>query len=247
MGMKITDMKSQVRDANRVSVYVDGRFAFGLTVGQVCEMGLKVGAEIGEEKFEELKQFAEYGKLLQLALEYCLMRERSVKEVKDYLFRKTFSRKLPEYRRKKGKNGEIVREVKRDDEGKMVSYEKKGVSAAFAEQVLEALIGKKMVSDERFVDLWVRNRRSVGGISRRKLALELMKKGVDQRLVEQKIAEVFDEQSGERDEKAEIAKVVAKKARRYEGEPQKFLAYLVRQGFSFDLAKEAVLEISQKD
>ena len=41
--LTITDLKSGVRDQNRVNVFVDGKFSFSLDVAQVVDYHLKIG------------------------------------------------------------------------------------------------------------------------------------------------------------------------------------------------------------
>ena len=62
--------------------------------------------------------------------------------------------------------------------------------------------------------------------------MELMKKGVDKGIID----DVLDN----RNDEEEILKIIAKKRNKYDNE--KLIMYLVRQGFSFELAKRLVSE-----
>ena len=68
------------------------------------------------------------------------------------------------------------------------------------------------------------------GVSRKRLKMELMKKGIDKQIID----EVLDE----RNDEEEIRKMVARKRAKYDDE--KLIAYLCRQGFSYDLVKKIV-------
>lgn len=92
--LKITGMKEGVKNPERVNVYVNEKFAFSLDVAQVVDFHLKIGFEISEAEFEELKRASEFGKLYQRALEWVLSRPRSEKECRDYLYKKIFEKKL---------------------------------------------------------------------------------------------------------------------------------------------------------
>lgn len=96
--MKITNLSAQQRDPNRVNVFVDGKYTFSLDVSQVVSLGVKVGREYDEQELAELEQESQFGKLYGRALEYCLMRPHSAREVRDYLWRKT---RATRYRSKK--------------------------------------------------------------------------------------------------------------------------------------------------
>lgn len=86
--MNITAIKAQIRNPERVSIYLDGTYAFSLTQNQLLELKLHTGKELDEQKVAELKQASDYGKLLERVLNYVLIRPRSLREVRDYLWRK---------------------------------------------------------------------------------------------------------------------------------------------------------------
>lgn len=112
---------------------------------------------------------------------------------------------------------------------------KDGISENIAARVLERLQAKGYVDDETFARFWVENRNTQKGISRRKLEAELRAKGVDASVIHKVLA------TSPRDETAEIQKIIAKKRTRYDDE-QKFMQYLLRQGFDYDLIKQALSE-----
>lgn len=91
---KITGLKQGVRNPNRVDVYVDLKFSFSLDVSQVVDFGIKVGLLISDSDLEKFKKASEFGKLYQRALEWVLVRPRSIKETNDYLYKKIFEKKL---------------------------------------------------------------------------------------------------------------------------------------------------------
>lgn len=212
--MKITAISVQARDPNRVNISVDGKYRFSLDVFQVGELGLKVGREVSEEELTELEQESQFGRLYTRALEYCLVRPRSVREMKDYLWRKTRTTK---YRSQK--TGEMK--------------ERAGVSQRVADRVLERLIDKKYLDDEKFARFWVENRFQAKGTSLKRLKLELAQKGVNKEIVEQ----ILDESP--RNDEDELQKIIAKKRSRYP-DGKKFMQYLARQGFSYDDIKSAL-------
>ncbi len=86
--LKITNLKQGVKNPNRVNVFVNDKYSFSLDISQVVELGVKVGLVVTPEKIAEYKQASEYGKMYQRALEWVLMRPRSERELRDYLFRK---------------------------------------------------------------------------------------------------------------------------------------------------------------
>lgn len=213
--MKITNISLQARDKNRVNVSVDGKYRFSLDIFQVGELGVKVGREYSDEELAALEDESQFGKLYARAMEYCLTRPRSVKEMRDYLRRKTRPTKKCSL-----KTGEII--------------ERPGVKPEITERVLARLIEKQYLDDEKFARFWLEHRFLQKGTSVRRLKLELAQKGIDQETIDQLIVENI------RSDDEELRKIIAKKRYKYAGNQQKFMAYLARQGFSYDDIKSAL-------
>lgn len=76
---KITDIKPQKHDFQRLNVYLDGKFGFG--IARAIAPWLKIGKEISGEEIAELKAKDEAEKGYQRALNYLSYRERSEEEV----------------------------------------------------------------------------------------------------------------------------------------------------------------------
>lgn len=214
--MKVTALKSQVRDANRVNVFIDGTYSFSLDITQVAELGIKTGNEYNEKELAELEDESQFGKLYTRSLEYALTRPRSLREMRDYLYRKT-----------------------RDTRTKMGTI-RKGVSPALTQRVFDRLVEKGYLDDEKFARFWVENRNVRKGTSLRKLQSELSAKGVDKSIIDVVIG------NSDRSDSEEIRKIIAKKAKRYDDE-QKLIAYLMRQGFSYDSVKSALAEGDEEE
>jgi len=79
MTSTITALKQQRRDPNRVNVYLDGKFAFGLT--KVTAGWLQIGETLSSEKMEELRSTDEVEKAYLRALNFISYRPRSRMEV----------------------------------------------------------------------------------------------------------------------------------------------------------------------
>lgn len=92
--MKVTAIKAQTKNPDRVSVYIDGKYNFSLDQSQLLGAKLYVGREISEEDLETLKSESEFGKAYMRALDYILRRPRSVKELRDYAFKKQWDKGL---------------------------------------------------------------------------------------------------------------------------------------------------------
>lgn len=87
--MIITKLSYQSHNADRVNVFVDGKYSFSLGVVQLPELKVRVGKEVNDDQLAEMKAAGELSKLYGRALEYVLTRPRSVGEMRLYLKRKT--------------------------------------------------------------------------------------------------------------------------------------------------------------
>lgn len=215
--MKITGLSAQIRNPERVNVSIDGKYLFSLDIAQVTELGIKVGRELDAAELAELEEESQFGKLYARTLEYSLMRPRSVREVRDYLYRKT---QATRYRSKK--TGEI--------------RQRPGYKPSLAERALGRLQQKGYVDDENFARWWVESRNQRKGSSLRKLRSELQAKGVDGGLIQAALDQT------QRSDSDEIQKIIAKKRSRYPDD-DKLKAYLARQGFSYDEISSALRQV----
>lgn len=83
MNAKITGLKLQKKNRQRVNVYLDGEFAFGLS--RITAGWLHLGQELSEEKISELKQQDAFEVAYQRTLKFITYRERSSYEIGMYL------------------------------------------------------------------------------------------------------------------------------------------------------------------
>ena len=84
----ITAITPQVRNQDRVNVYLDGRYAFSLAVA--AALGLRVGDELTEGQIEACKAKDSLEKAKDQAIRYIVQRPRSISEIERYLKRKGY-------------------------------------------------------------------------------------------------------------------------------------------------------------
>lgn len=217
--MKITNISVQARNPDRVNVSVDGKYKFSLDILQVTELGVSVGREYSEAELASLEEESAFGKVYTRALEYALVRPRSIREMREYLWKKTRTTFT-----KKRTTGEVV--------------ERKGVSELVAKRVMERLASKGYVDDVKFATFWVENRNQRKGTSLKKLRSELVSKGVDSMIIDEVLYS-----SGRTDDN-ELKKIILKKRTKYPDD-NKLVAYLARQGFYYDDIKAALQDMSE--
>ena len=111
-------------------------------------------------------------------------------------------------------------------------FEKK-LDKNYIDRIIEKLKSKYYLNDVRFAEYYVENRFSKKGVSSKRLRMELIKKGISKDIIEETLA------GSERNDAEEIKKMIAKKRSKYPDD-EKLTAYLVRQGFQYDLVRELV-------
>jgi regulatory protein len=90
--MKISAIEPQQKNPQRVNVYLDGEFAFGLA--RIVAAWLRVGQELSEEKIAGLKAEDERELTYQKALHFISFRPRSSHEVRQNLTKRGVSEPL---------------------------------------------------------------------------------------------------------------------------------------------------------
>lgn len=88
--MKITSIKTQQRKKDRVSIYIDDNFSFGLSQDISYKFGLSVGMEVSNEFINEILLKEEERKVLDSALNFLSYRARSEKELYTRLTQKEY-------------------------------------------------------------------------------------------------------------------------------------------------------------
>lgn len=217
----ITKLTSGVRDQNRVNVFIDGKYALSLDARQIVDLHVKVGRQLTKSELQELHQASAFGKLYQRTLEWVLMRPRSVQETRTYL-------KQRQLKRSQNNRQRVRQELKPLPE----------IQSETADLVLERLLERGYIDDCHFAEYYVENRFIKKGISQKRLRMELRKKGISENI----ITAVFDKIP--RNDADELAKMVAKKAKRYDHD--KLIAYLCRQGFQYQDVVDAVENYEQQ-
>ena len=94
--MKITALEPQATNAERINVYVDGRFLLGASATVVLQMGLELEQELSPGQLEQLRSEEALQQAVERAYNYLSYRPRSREEVRRYLRRKETSPEIIE-------------------------------------------------------------------------------------------------------------------------------------------------------
>lgn len=207
--MKITRLGYQKKDPNRVNVYVDGKFAVGLNVNDVIKLGLANNQEINQEELNKIIENSNFGKAFSAVLNFLSFRPRSEFEIRQYLARKMKNKK-EERKKLDEENREIV------------------------EKVIIKLREIGQINDEEFARWYVEQRQTFRPKGRRAVKYELLKKGVDKKIIDKVLPEGENELS--------LALKAARKKKL--ADPVKLQRFLASRGFDWETIKEAVEKLS---
>jgi regulatory protein len=94
MSRKITGIKLQKKNRNRVNIYINGEFSFGLS--RFTAAWLKEGMELSDEKISDLLEQDKFEVAYQRALNYLKYREHSREEILRYLRKNKVSEEVAE-------------------------------------------------------------------------------------------------------------------------------------------------------
>ncbi|PSQ87646.1 MAG: recombinase RecX [Bacteroidetes bacterium QS_3_64_15] len=206
----ITRLESQVHNDDRVSVYLDGEFAFGIHEDLVVKHSLQVGATLTPEKARELERDEQYVDAKQTALDYLAYKPRTEEEV----------------RRKLGQED---------------------VPSPVIEDVIARLYELEYLDDEAYAHDYAHNRFSSKKYGPVRIRRELTERGVDRRLADAAVDELF----AEVDVTAAAWTHAEKRWPRLAGEDdprrrrQKMYRYLRRRGFTSNTIRPILDELEQ--
>ena len=272
---KVTDLRVGVRDNNRVNVFLDGRFAFSLTIKQVSDFKLKRGAILSSADIEKIQKASDFGKLFQRTLEYALSRPHSEREIRDYLKRKKLKREIeqkrydsflerikndPDYTLKikeirahvREKNKKLAnKDFTEDNRFEYIGRAKTGLpskpGAAIFEEDIEAVIAK-------LIDLKVIDDENFAKyfVMNRNQIKGTSEKKLRLELRNKGVAEYIindvlsEDEFGEKLRDDKIEIAkIIEKKRRRGYDDTKLTQYLLRQGFPYDLIRESLSSISE--
>lgn len=251
--LKVTDIKQAVKNINRVNIFINEKYEFSLDIAQLVDFKLKIGTILTPEDLEKYKKASQIGKTYQRLLEWALTRPHSVQEAKDYLHRRE-QKSSAVSKAREGRNGSFrghpqslrgcsdePREDGRKERPRKEPFAPTApvLSAEEIQELLDKMLQKGYLNDEKFAEYYVENRFVKKGISKKRLTMELRKKGISQEIIEKVLAKNL------RSDEEEIKKIIQKKSKKYD--EQKLIMYLVRQGFDFKLARTLVRDSSETD
>jgi len=206
----LTRMEVQAHDADRISLFLDDTFAFGIHTDLVLSFGLKKGQRLTVGEQRALIEADQPLRARQKALRLLATKPRTEHEIKERLT-------------------------------------EEGISPRSQQEVLVWLRERTFVDDEAYAKMYVESRMLSGKLGSRRVADELRRKGIDRAIIEDILRE-------ENDTREDDSGLLALAQHRWdqlhrEGDlrkrSKKVYDFLIRRGFSFDEAREALRDIER--
>ena len=215
---KITEVIPQKKNPKRFNIFLDGQFAFGADEDLVVEHRLVPDKQLDTSDVEQLLFEAEVGKLMERVYRLFNIRQRSEKEIRDYL-----------------KNLSFKRKVKGQEE----------ISPFIINAAIELMKKKGLIDDVSFAKAWVESRSKKRGP--RLLKQELFQKGIDKEIIEDVINNRRTDYDGQRiaeqllEKKMRVWRNLPKIEFR-----KKAYDFLLRRGFEYETIRATIEKFLQK-
>ncbi len=203
----ITKITPTQRDPERISIFIDGEFAFALPDIIVVGRGLKRGVELTLEQVTELSGIADGEKATVAALNFVSYRPRSEREVRDRLRQRAFEPASIDYAMEKMRGWRYLDDTKfaefwvesraehspRGKRALQSELRAKGVERDVVERVLEEV---DLDEGNAALDIARKRLRSLASYDeetqRRRLSAFLARRGYGWDVVKPVIAELFE-------------------------------------------------------
>lgn len=205
---------SERRGIHRYNIYLDGEFAFGADEDLMVDWRLVPGKVLNTSDVERLLFEAEVGKLMERMYRLFNLRQRSEKEVRDYLRNLSFKRKV---------------------------LGQEEISEAAIELLINKLKQKGLLSDEQFAKAWVQSRRKTKKKGKIALKAELHQKGINQDLIEEVLEEESTPESEKQlAQQALVKKIKTWRNLPLLEFRKKSYEFLLRRGFEYEVVREVI-------
>ncbi len=218
---KVTQVEPQKKNPQRFNVFLDGKFAFGADEDLIVENRLIPGKEIDQAMLDKLLFESEVGKMSDRLYNLLSIRLRSEKEVRDYLRKKNFEKRIKE---------------------------KEEISDVGIEFLIDRFKRKGLINDKVFAEAWVESRRRSKKKGIQVLKMELYQKGIDREIIEEIFSETLGGESEENLARQSLEKKLNSWKNLPELElRKKATEFLVRRGFEYSLAKTVIDNLIKKE
>lgn len=215
---QITDISPQKRNKDRVNLFLDGKFAFSISLENLLKKNLKIDTNLSNDEITKLTTAESQQKYLDRVINFLSFRPRSEKEIRDYLAKK----------------------ISRDSS---VSFSQVQ-NSTLIEKIITKLKKYKYIDDMEFAKWWLASRSSSRPKGVHFIKMELSNKGVSRQTIENVLSRAPNQLKLA--EKAIGKKLkIWKKLQLFE-QKRKIYNYLASRGFEQDTIEDLFAKITKK-
>jgi regulatory protein len=202
----ITRIEPQKRNPRRRSVFIDGKFAFGVNEEVISNLRLEKGEEINERDIKEIIKQKGESEAKEAALRFLSFRRRTEKEVKDKLKKRGFDDKTIKNTIEKLKGYDLINDVEfatawvkerltyKPRGKKLLRQElwKKGIKKEIIDQVTEELCqDEEKAASELLEKIKRRYRNLEPQVARRRMLGVLLRRGFSYEIAKSTFSSLF--------------------------------------------------------
>jgi regulatory protein len=111
------------------------------------------------------------------------------------------------------------------------------------EKVINDLVKEKLLDDKVFARQWIYHRTEFSGHGKRRIEMELFKKGVAENIIKKEIPKIQNSQEFIRADELAFKKYPTIKAENKYKKREKLSAFLARKGYSWDIIKKVLSKL----
>ena len=199
----ITKIEAQKRNPRRRSVFIDGKFAFGVDEEVVSRLGLEKGEGLTEQKIKNILIQKSENEAKEVALRFLSFRRRTEKEIKDKLKKKGFDERTIKSTIAKLKDYDLINDSEfatawvkerlayKPRGKKLLRQElwKKGIKKDIIDQVTEELCqGEDKSASELLEKIKKRYKNLEPNVARRRMLSLLLRRGFSYEIAKNTLA-----------------------------------------------------------
>lgn len=216
--MTITDITEQKKNPLRVSIFIDGKFAFGLSKEVLFDSHLSINDSISSQVVDDIIEKDQVERLLNKALKFLSFRMRSEQEIRDYFFRK----------------GKL--EMEQD------SLEKTRYESSI-EKVIAKLTSLDQINDKAFAKWWVEQRSKFRPKGAQAIRMELIKKGINKEIIDRVLPTSSQKELALKAASRKHEQLKKLPTQEYQ---QKLVSFLSRRGFDWETIRSVIDTLKSK-
>lgn len=217
--MKVTKLSAQERNTERVNMFLDEKFACGLSINTIAKYNIFVGKELTEEEYRSILYDDLGERLFNRSIDYLGSSIKSSKQIRIYLSNLLYKKK-----------GSWYEELAKENREELV------------ENTMQKLEKYSYLNDNEFAEAFIQSRMKNKPRGKNILLAELLAKGISKDLAQKKLDELVD------DEYDMLKRVYEKKYRdeKFGIRDRKKIDFLLRKGFSWNLIESLINEKSEE-